>query len=118
MTDETAWNDHHEEPGVRRGAWEYPPRIQPEYRAVWEEPAVQGMISRQVSQEVTARKLGREHGRAGTTPYGDLDFDDDSALMAALGETSPTTEDNHPRRLALLEAYRDAYQQAREGTRA
>ena len=61
-----------------------------------------------------ATRLGREHGRARTTPYGDLDADD-SPLMTALGETSPTTEDNHPRRVALLDAYRDAYTQAREG---
>ena len=61
-----------------------------------------------------AATLGAMHGRAGTTPYGDLDLDD-SPLMTALGETGPTTEDNHPRRLALLDAYRDAYQQATEG---
>ena len=58
-----------------------------------------------------AARLGYLDGRAGTTPYGDLDADD-SPLMTALGETSPTTEDNHLRRLALLAAYRDAYANA------
>jgi hypothetical protein len=62
--------------------------------------------------------LGWQDGRdcrPGTTRFGDLDAGGKAQLMTALGETGPTTEGNHPRRLALLQAYRDAYTQAKEG---
>ena len=61
----------------------------------------------------TAADLGREHGRAGTPPYCDLDIDGDAtALMHASGETEPMTDANHPHRLALVTAYAQAYRQA------
>lgn len=60
-----------------------------------------------------AADLGREHGRAGTPPYCDLDIDGDAtALMHAFGETEPMTDANHPHRLALVTAYAHAYRQA------
>jgi len=80
-----------------------------------------------------ARRLGREHGRAGTTPFGGpghaypessqtgtpsytdyVYWDAGSAnLMDALGETGETTEENHATRAALVAAYCDTYDQAR-----
>ena len=81
-----------------------------------------------------ARRLGRRHGRAGTTPYGDprlasylvagnmykdytayVYWDAGSGLlMDALGETSETTEANWPDRLKLVSAYCDAYDRHRD----
>src|SRR5205807_740935 len=44
-----------------------------------------------------AADLGRDHGRAGTRPYCDLEIDGDAtALLQALGETEWTTDANHP----------------------
>ena len=60
-----------------------------------------------------AARLGREHGRAGTEPYCDLDIDGDAAaLLSALGETEQMTDANHGYRVSLVIAYADAYQQA------
>ncbi len=59
-------------------------------------------------QEHKARRIGREHGAAGTAPLANFG-EDDSALMSALGETAPTTEANAPRRWRLLRAYWEAY---------
>jgi hypothetical protein len=60
-----------------------------------------------------AARLGREHGRARTAPYCDLDIDGDAgALMSALGETERMTDANHGYRLSLVIAYADAYKQA------
>jgi hypothetical protein len=62
---------------------------------------------------ITAAELGRLHGRAGTEPYCSLDMDgDDSPLMRALGETECPTDANHWHRLALIDAYTEAYQAA------
>jgi hypothetical protein len=62
-----------------------------------------------------ARQLGQGHAAAGITPFGDADYvywDAGSigsiGLMTALGETGPATEENHPARMAALEAYCDA----------
>ena len=43
-------------------------------------------------------------------PFGDLDDDGSAALMDALGETGPTTQDNHAHRVRLVTAYREALQ--------
>ena len=60
-----------------------------------------------------AAQLGREHGRAGTEPYCDLDIDGDAtALLSALGETEWMTDANHGYRVSLVIAYADAYKQA------
>jgi hypothetical protein len=55
-----------------------------------------------------ATQLGTKNGAAGT----ELGLIDEARLMDALGETGPTTEENHPQRLALLQAYSDAYRWA------
>ena len=60
-----------------------------------------------------AVQMGRAHGLAGVQPYCLLDADgDDSRLMAAFGETEPTTRANARHRLALAGAYTDAYKVA------
>ena len=60
-----------------------------------------------------AAQMGRAHGLAGVPPYCPLDADgDDSRLMAAFGETEPTTRANARHRLALAGAYTDAYKVA------
>jgi len=60
-----------------------------------------------------AGELGREHGTSGRSPFMDERCElDESALMDALGETSPTTELNAPYRLALIEAYLGALEAA------
>lgn len=62
-----------------------------------------------------AAGLGREHGRAGTPPYCDLEADGDAtALLHALGETEPMTNGNHPFRVSLVTAYARAFRQAAE----
>lgn len=59
-----------------------------------------------------ARELGEQHRAAGIAPFGDPDFvywdEGSAALLAALGITSPATEDNHPEREAIVSAYCDA----------
>jgi hypothetical protein len=54
-------------------------------------------------------RLGQQHRAARTTPFGDAQYvrwDAGSArLRAALGETSPTTGSNAPRRYRVVEAY-------------
>jgi hypothetical protein len=61
----------------------------------------------------SAAELGREHGRAGTRPYCDLEIDGDAtALLHALGETEWMTDANHQYRASLVIAYAEAYQQA------
>jgi hypothetical protein len=56
-----------------------------------------------------ARRLGQQHRAAGITPFGDAQYvswDAGSAsLLAALGETSPTTDSNAPARYRAAEAY-------------
>ena len=60
-----------------------------------------------------AAELGRDHGRAGTPPYCDLEIDGDAtALLHALGETEWMTDANHPYRVSLVTAYAQAYQVA------
>jgi hypothetical protein len=60
-----------------------------------------------------AAQMGRAHGLAGVQPYCPLDADgDDSRLMAASGETEPTTHANAGYRLALAGAYTNAYKPA------
>ena len=66
-----------------------------------------------------AVELGAAHRAAGTAPFGDLDDTGSALLMDALGETGPTTEGNHPGRVALVDAYRDALEGRRvAGSRA
>jgi hypothetical protein len=80
-----------------------------------------------------ARRLGREHGRAGTVPFGEpghvypesgrtgtpsyteyVYWDAGSArLLDALGVTGDTTQENYATRSALVAAYCDAFDQAR-----
>jgi hypothetical protein len=80
-----------------------------------------------------ARRLGREHGRAGTVPFGEpghvypesgrtgtpsyteyVYWDAGSArLLDALGVTGDTNQENYATRNALVAAYCDAYDQAR-----
>ena len=52
-----------------------------------------------------AWQLGIRHGRAGIDPFGDLNDAGSALLMDELGETSPTTADNHAHRVALCDAY-------------
>jgi hypothetical protein len=76
-------------------------------------PQIEARIAEIERGPDTAADLGREHGRAGTPPYCDLDIDGDAtALMHASGETEPMTDANHPHRLALVTAYAQAYRQA------
>jgi hypothetical protein len=79
----------------------------------------------------TARRLGQQHGRDGTTPfgepghvYGDADdngytsyvyWDEGSArLLDALGDTGDTTAENYGPRTVVVSAYCDAYDAARK----
>jgi hypothetical protein len=70
---------------------------------VTDDPAMQEEIAGQ------ARQLGQQHRDAGITPFGDAGYvrwDEGSArLLAALGETSPTTGSNAPGRYRAVEAY-------------
>ena len=76
-------------------------------------PRIEARITEIEHGPDTAADLGREHARAGTRPYCDLDIDGDAtALMHASGETEPMTDANHPHRLALVTAYAQAYRQA------
>ena len=76
-------------------------------------PRIEARITEIEQGPDTAADLGREHARAGTPPYCDLDIDGDAtALMHASGETEPMTDANHPHRLALVTAYAQAYRQA------
>ena len=59
-----------------------------------------------------AWQLGTDHGTSGAEPFGDLDAGGEALLMDALGETSWTTEDNHPLRLSLLTTYAEARESA------
>ena len=60
-----------------------------------------------------AAQMGAAHGLAGVQPYCPLDADDDdSRLMAAFGETEPTTHANAGYRLALAGVYADGYKLA------
>jgi hypothetical protein len=60
-----------------------------------------------------ATQMGRTHGLAGAQPYCPLAADGgDSRLIAASGETEPTTHANAGYRLALAGAYTDAYKLA------
>ena len=63
-------------------------------------------------QIAEARRLGATHGRAGIAPYGDLDDAGSADLMTALGETGPTTADNHDWRAKLTADYGFAWQYA------
>lgn len=67
------------------------------------------------NEEAKARlavRLGDQHGREGAQPYGDVSDGGSALLMDALGETEPTTEENAPLRLALVDAYLAAYEAA------
>jgi len=57
-----------------------------------------------------ARTLGRRHGRAEVAPFGDLADAGSADLMTALGETGGTGNENLQRRLALLGAYREEWE--------
>lgn len=61
---------------------------------------------------ITAADLGREHGRQGSAPFGDLDDAGSGDLMTVLGEAGETTDGNFGERLAMLDAYRDAWESA------
>lgn len=61
------------------------------------------------SQDDEARRLGTEHGTAGTVPYGDLESTGSADLMTALGEHDDTSDENQDRRTRLLITYRDAW---------
>jgi hypothetical protein len=76
-------------------------------------PQIRARVMQIEDGPAAAAQLGREHGRAGTPPYCDLDFDGDAtALLHALGETEWMTSTNHPYRVSLVTAYADAYRQA------
>jgi hypothetical protein len=85
------------------------------------EADVLGQLRSKIATRVTeiehgpadAARLGREHGRADTEPYCDLDIDGDAAtLLSALGETEWMTDANHGYRVSLVIAYADADKQA------
>jgi hypothetical protein len=63
-------------------------------------------------QIAEARRLGAKHGHAGIAPYGDLDDAGSADLMTVLGETGPTTADNHDWRAKLTADYGVAWQYA------
>ena len=80
------------------------------------DPATNGVIDHEELIE-QAQRLGQQHRAAGIAPFGDADYvfwDAGSArLLNALGVTSPTTGDNAPGRLRVVDAYCDALE-ARE----
>jgi hypothetical protein len=63
-------------------------------------------------QIAETRRLGAEHGHAVIAPYGDLDDAGSADLMTALGETGPTTAENHDWRAKLAADYGFAWQYA------
>jgi hypothetical protein len=82
------------------------------------EPRISDRAGEMARAVEAAAEMGRGHGHAGVQPYCPLDADgDDSRLMAAFGETEPTTHANARYRLALAGAYTDAYKLA-SATRA
>ena len=69
----------------------------------------------QTAAVLSARMLGALHAQVrggGATPYGDLADEGSARLMTKLGETGPTTDANFPGRLAMLDAYREGWEQA------
>jgi hypothetical protein len=64
-------------------------------------------------QVTRARRLGAVHYGAGV--HLDMQDEDSAQLMDALNETGPTTEDNHPARYRMCEAYEDGRQAAAGG---
>lgn len=58
-----------------------------------------------------AARLGADHGSQGQQPYGNL-TDDPTALLAALGETGPATDDNAHLRAWLTGDYTTAWERA------
>ena len=77
------------------------------------EPRISARAGKMQHAVEAAAHMGRAHGLAGVQPYCPLDADgDDSRLMAAFGETEPTTHANAGYRLALAGAYTDAYKLA------
>ena len=77
------------------------------------EPRISARAEKTQRAVEAAAQMGRAHGLAGVQPYCLLDADgDDSRLMAAFGETEPTTHANARYRLALAGAYTDAYKLA------
>lgn len=60
-----------------------------------------------------ARSLGIEHGHANMAPFGSPGDLDESALMTALGVTTPTTKRNQPHRIRLIDAYVTGWEDAR-----
>jgi hypothetical protein len=77
------------------------------------EPRISARAGEMARAVEAAAAMGRGHGLAGAQPYCPLDAEgDDSRLMAAFGETEPTTHANAWYRLALAGAYTDAYRLA------
>jgi hypothetical protein len=77
------------------------------------EPRISARAEKMQRAVEAAAQMGRAHGLAGVQPYWPLDADgDDSGLMAAFGETEPTTHANAGYRLTLAGAYTDAYKLA------
>jgi hypothetical protein len=62
-----------------------------------------------VDAETRARQLGQQHGQQQQTPFGDLLDEGSAELMAALGETSPTSKANHDARDRMIAAYAAAW---------
>jgi hypothetical protein len=74
------------------------------------EPRISARAEEMQRAVEAAGQMGRAHGLAGVRPYCPLDADgDDSRLMAAFGETEPSTHANAGYRLALAGAYTDVY---------
>jgi hypothetical protein len=67
------------------------------------EPRISARPEKMQRTVEAAAQMGRAHGLAGAQPYRPLDADgDDSRLMAASGETEPTTHANAGYRVALV----------------
>lgn len=76
-------------------------------------PLIDSRVQQMQRGPAAAEDLGRNHGRAGTPPYCDLDLDGDSAqLLHALEENEDTTDANYPYRMTLLVSYAEAYRTA------
>jgi hypothetical protein len=66
--------------------------------------------------EACAYMLGIHHGTDHAEPFGNLADAGSALLMDALGQTGPTTEANHPHRVALVAAYADGPRAGRQVT--
>ena len=76
------------------------------------EPRISARAEQMQRAVEAAAQMGRAHGLAGVQPYCLAADGDDSRLMAAFGETEPTTHANGGYRLALAGACTDAYKLA------